>query len=143
MFLTYQIADKVARVDLCFDELVSLPGWKLSHGYVRHRNGAYLHRLIANARTDQFVDHIDGDPLNNELSNLRVCSHAENMRNRKVHANNSTGIKGVYRDRNKWRAQIRAHGQKYHLGSYDSLQEAQTAYESASLRLHGQFSRTN
>ncbi len=143
MYLTYQIAGKVAHVDLRFAELVVIAGWRLSRGYIRHGNGAYLHRLITNALPNQLVDHIDGDPLNNELSNLRICSHAENMRNRKKHANNRSGIKGVYLERNRWRAQITAHGKRHYLGSYESLEEAQAAYDGASIRLHGEFSRIN
>ena len=143
MFLTYQIAGSVAHVDLCFAELVFLPGWRLRSGYVVHRNGVLLHRLIANARPDQVVDHIDGNPLNNMVANLRVCTHAENMRNRKAHANNKLGIKGVYRDKNRWRAQIRANGQKHEPGSFKSPEEAHAAYKSAAVLLHGDFSRFN
>ena len=46
------------------------------------RTSMYMHRLIMSPTGKDVVDHIDGDSLNNTRSNLRICTHAENLRNR-------------------------------------------------------------
>ena len=53
-----------------------------------------MHRLVVNARKDDYVDHIDGNRLNNTLSNLRICSKKQNEHNPKIRADNSSGFKG-------------------------------------------------
>ena len=55
-----------------------------------------MHRLLINAKKGKHVDHIDGDKLNNRKSNLRECSRADNMKNRKLNYNNKSGYKGVF-----------------------------------------------
>jgi hypothetical protein len=102
-----------------------------------------LHRLLMGAGNGEVVDHINGDRLDNRRCNLRLCSHAENMRNRRVHKNNSCGMKGVYYDprRNVYRAQVRAHGRKFDLGAYALAQDAHAAYVLAASALHGEFFR--
>jgi len=53
-----------------------------------------------------FVDHIDGNGLNNTRGNLRTCSVSESNRNRRIQVNNSSGAKGVRAKRGKWVASI-------------------------------------
>jgi hypothetical protein len=55
-----------------------------------------MHRLLLGLNDPKvLVDHKDGDGLNNKRSNLRPCTHAENMRNSKVRAHNKTGVRNV------------------------------------------------
>ena len=65
-----------------------------------------MHRLILGL-TDPAVhtDHINGDGLDNHRANLRVCSHAENMRNSRKRVNNKSGFKGVSwnKAKGKWK----------------------------------------
>ncbi|NHE79838.1 HNH endonuclease [Klebsiella michiganensis] len=66
------------------------------------------------------VDHIDGDKLNNRITNLRLCTQNQNTRNRRIHSNNAAGLKGVYfndspRNRKKWIAQISIAKKKFDL----------------------------
>jgi len=88
------------------------------------------------------IDHIDGNSLNNKLSNLRLATPSENLRNRGKQKNNKSGYKGVYfnTQKNKWQAKINVHNKAYHLGYYDSPQEAGESYILASKELHGEFS---
>ena len=81
--------------------------WRLtSHGYAvltprtgRGRSGqVYLHRLLLDAKNypDKVVDHINRDPSDNRICNLRLVSHSENSLNRGVSRSNKTGIKHCY-----------------------------------------------
>lgn len=110
---------------------------------VRHE---VLHRILMRCPDDRMVDHINGNTLDNRRVNLRICDHAENMKNRRIHSNNRSGVKGVYRDATekniRWRAQIRVEGKKICIGSFASPEEAEAAYLEASKRYHGEFSRS-
>ena len=93
-----------------------------------------IHRLIWLWVTGEWpendIDHIDGNGLNNAWSNLREATHIENMRNKKIGANNQSGVVGVsfYAQTKKWRAAINvASGEKKHLGYFDSLEGAKAA----------------
>lgn len=105
-----------------------------------------VHRLVGmvflGISDDQEVDHIDGNPFNNRLENLRVCTHAENGRNRKKQINNSTGYPGVsfHKRSGKYQARIMINGKHKHLGLFETTEEAFAAYKNASLKLHGAFS---
>lgn len=91
------------------------------------------------------VDHINGDTLDNRKSNLRVCSHAENLRNRHRTSINKSGFKGVSRaTRGKpWAATIGHNYSTIHLGQFDTAEAAAEAYDVAALQLHGDFAVTN
>lgn len=93
---------------------------------------------------EMHIDHINGDPHDNRLCNLRVSTYSENNANQRMKRNNTSGFKGVSlrKDTNKWDARISFNGKQYILGSYDTKGLAALAYMKASMRLHGQFSRS-
>lgn len=101
-----------------------------------------MHRLIIGPPDNAFVDHEDGDGFNNQRHNLRICSHAENMRNR-TKVGGKSRFKGVYATSRRWRAEIRADGKKHSLGTYATEREAAAAYDKAAKELHGAFAKTN
>lgn len=78
--------------------------------YCLSKGGLRLHRFIINNFniTDQIIDHIDRNPLNNRRSNLRVVNILINNNNMSISRNNSSGIIGVrFRtERNKWESRI-------------------------------------
>jgi hypothetical protein len=124
--------------------------WRLwSHGYVAQRRRdesgkrvvTLFHRVIIGAKPGEMVDHVNGNPLDNRRCNLRICTHAENMRNRKMAKHNRSGIKGAYRHGQKWVSEIVANGVRYRLGTFDTPQAAGAAYAEAASRLHGEFAR--
>lgn len=88
-----------------------------------------LHRQLMRAPQGTCVDHLNGDRLDNRRSNLRVCSHGENMQNRKLNVDNTSGYKGVSwsKANNGWRA---ACARKY-LGTFKLKEDAIRAYEVA------------
>lgn len=102
-----------------------------------------MHRLIAGARVGEVVDHINGNTLDNRQANLRRCTPAENMRNRKRHANSTRRFCGVEQLRNRWRASITVDGVTRRLGSFPGEIEAACAYDRAAAELHGEFASLN
>jgi hypothetical protein len=108
---------------------------------VHHR----LHRFIMGCapRDGKVVDHIDGNTLNCQKSNLRICTQAENKRNRKLNKNNTSGYKGVHQIKGTglWRACIYLDRKQKVLGYYASPEEAYEAYKEAALKYHGEYAR--
>ena len=102
-----------------------------------------MHRVIMGAPTGMMIDHSDGDGTNNRRSNMRIATHAENMRNRRMSTNNTSGFKGVHWDKKsrKWCAQIRNNSVGRYLGLFDTPEAAHAAYVAASELLHGEFAR--
>lgn len=81
---------------------------------------------------DWEIDHIDGDPSNNRVENLRDVSSTVNKQNqRKPNADKkSCGFLGVswFASRKKWRAEIRWGGRRHFIGNFDTAEEAGAAY---------------
>ena len=103
-----------------------------------------MHRLITGAGAGQEVDHIDGNGLHNWRNNLRVCSHAQNGRNRGVcKSKKSSQYKGVYPHGKTWMAYISSEGGNVYLGSYSSELEAAHAYNVAAVEKHGPYAFLN
>lgn len=102
-----------------------------------------MHRLIVRAPEGKVVDHINGDTLDNQRSNLRVCLQSENMRNRKQSSHSSQPYKGVEACKGRWRARITVDGKRRHLGLFDLPEDAHKAYAAASKALHGEFGRAS
>lgn len=89
------------------------------------------------------IDHIDGDPVNNRISNIRDVSASENNRNRSRCTRNKSGIVGVCWNGSvrKWIAYIKAGAIKRRLGGFCCLLDAAAARKSAELQLG--FSETH
>jgi len=89
------------------------------------------------------IDHVDGNGLNNQKANLRVASHAENCANRRINRNNTSGFKGVSKNKERWQAYIRVAYRQIHLGYFDTPEEAAEAYDRAAIAYFGEFAKTN
>lgn len=105
----------------------------------------YLHRFLTNCPKGKMVDHINHNPLDNRMCNLRICTNAENLRNKKSYKNSSSKYKGVswYKRGSKWAAQIRLNNKKKFLGYFTSEEEAARAYDKAAKEMHGEFAYLN
>lgn len=109
----------------------------------------YLHRAIMakimgrELEKSEDVDHINGNGLDNRRCNLRLATRQQNMMNRRVSRDNSSGYKGVsWHDGNgKFHARIRVAGKRIHLGYYDDPAEAYAAYCAAAKIHHGEYAR--
>lgn len=102
------------------------------------------HRLIFmmfHGYMPKIIDHIDGNPSNNRIENLREATHAENMRNSQRPKNNTSGFKGVYFDKrnSNWVAQCWKENKKNHLGSFKDIHDAANAVLAFREKNHGEF----
>lgn len=90
------------------------------------------------------IDHINGNPSDNRLENLRLVTHQQNMCNRKKRNDNSSGYPGVcfHKTNNKWHASIRVKGKRIHLGYFKTAKEAYDKYVEASKKYHSQYTRS-
>lgn len=82
------------------------------------------------------IDHINGDHSFNASHNLRLATAQENIRNA-IYTKSASGIKGVYRGRNLWVAQIKINGKSVHIGSYLTIEEAAEARAREEIRVFG------
>ena len=87
------------------------------------------------------VDHADGSPKNNRLSNLREASHVQNSWN--IHKTKRPDkLRGAFLDRGQWSARANHGGKKLYLGRFDTEQEAHAAYCAFVTEHRGEFANT-
>lgn len=93
------------------------------------------------------IDHIDGNPGNNSIANLRLATSRQQKQNKGVQSNNRSGLKGAYyhacRKGKKWRSQIKVDDVLYFLGYFDTPEEAHEAYAAAATIHFGEFARAS
>ncbi len=133
-------------------EMLSRYTWHLHRRYVEtlirpvprgKQVALVMHRLLLQPPAGMEVDHINGNTLDNRRANLRICTHAENCRNRRQRSDNRSGLKGVSPYPGGYRATIFVDGRNIHLGCFTDLEEAARAYDEAAVRYYGEFARTN
>jgi hypothetical protein len=104
-----------------------------------------LHRFILDLsfKDGKEIDHKDGNGLNNQKYNLRVCSHSNNMKNQKPKGKSK--YRGVHWDkqRNFWRVSIQIQNKKTYVGISKSEIQAALMYDLAALKYHKEFARCN
>lgn len=138
--------NKTSLIDDHDAEAVNKFKWHFFSGYAvrslyKHpsgKNKEFLHNFLMGPGEGLEVDHIDGNPLNNQRENLRVCTHAQNNRNRKRAKNNTSGYKGVsfHKNTGRWQAALS-------LGLYSSKEEAALAFDKAAIAFFGEYASLN
>ena len=88
------------------------------------------------------IDHIDRDPSNDRIENLRPSTTSQNGANKNLLSNNKSGHTGVSWDkqRQKWFVKIEVRGKQLALGRYADFADAVAAYRAAALRHFGEYS---
>lgn len=142
---------KVALVDAAdYERIMAAGPWhavfaKRKNGrstwYARHTSrsagNVYMHRFVVSAPEDDCrktpVDHRDGNGLDNRRTNLRIATPSLNTRNN-GHARSNTGLRGVQRFRDKYRAMSRLNGRRVYIGVYDTPEECAAAYRAYTAR---------
>jgi len=104
-----------------------------------------MHREIMKPQKGFVIDHLDGNGLNNQKNNLRICTNSQNLMNRVKNINNTSGYKGVrlHNLSKKWRAQIWLNSKYYHIGLFNDIKDAARAYNEAAIKYHGEFANLN
>lgn len=144
--------NKTALVDNDdFEELNKFKWYANRHGNTFYAvrslaNGSkrLMHRCILNTPTSNETDHKDGNGLNNQRKNLRICNHSENQQNKGKNINNTSGFKGIsWCQRNKkWLVRLSVNGTRLYLGHFKQKIKAYQAYVEACIKYHGNFSKT-
>lgn len=144
-----------ATVDAADADLVGAFNWCAQVGpsntyavrnYKNDRGGltmVLMHRLILGVEAG-FVDHRDGNGLDNRRSNIRPATIGENARNARIRSDNTSGYKGVsfHKVTGRWSATIAINGKSKHLGLFGTPEEAHAVYCVAAKEMHGDFART-
>lgn len=104
----------------------------------------YMHREIMKTQKGMQVDHINGNTLDNQKSNLRNCSRQENSYNR-ISSRGISQYKGVSWNKvaKKWQSYISVRGKNIFLGCYKDMKNAAKAYNEAAEKHHKEFAKLN
>ena len=102
----------------------------------------YMHRQILCFPDRYVIDHINGDSLDNRRSNLRLCTHSENIRNsknsRQIHSGGYRGV-SYYKRLNKWRVKVK----QLTVGYFESKELAALAYNEKAREIYGEYAVLN
>lgn len=132
---------------------ISLNGSGYARVGIRLKNkqiSEMVHRTIMDAPRGSFVDHINGNKLDNRASNLRICTKSQNGMNKGVDSDfklMGSIFKGVtYSKRplnKKWRANIKVNQKQINIGYFLTEIEAAAAYNDAAKKYHKEFAYLN
>lgn len=131
-----------------YERVKSFGNWQLgTQGYacfMRHGNHYYIHYVVLPRKEGFAIDHIDGDKLNNQKSNLRYCTLSQNQANRVLNKNNTSGYKGVtLHETGKWSARVNINKKRRQLGLFETPKDAALAYNKAMKEHFGDFAKLN
>ena len=119
-----------------------------SHGYIITKyNGKQiaLHRFIMDASSEDIIDHIGHNLVDNRKSQLRIVNKSQNGQNMKRRIDNSSGVTGVYFDssKNKWIGEISINNKYKRLGCFNNFNDAVKARKDAEEKYYGEYSYDN
>lgn len=118
----------------------------LSGNYVHirvNKKKIRLHRYIMDYDEENFVDHINNDPLDNRKCNLRIVTPLQNVMNTSSHKNSSSKYIGVHFNKNKWISSIQMNNKKVYLGAFDNEVDAAKARDVATKEHYGEYGNIN
>ena len=121
---------------------VNYKGWWYAKTTTPHR---YLHRLILNVKNNEYVDHINGDGLDNRRCNLRTATNSQNQMNSKKPSGGTSRYKGVNwnKEDNCWYSRITANKKSIFLGCYFSEIDSAKIYDKMATELFGEYAKLN
>jgi hypothetical protein len=101
----------------------------------------FMHKVIMNPKSKQITHHMDGNGLNNQKKNLRLCTYGEHNQT-KVKTNCISKYKGVWKSKKRWRATIYINGKPKNIGHFKNEKDAALAYNIAAVK-RGEFTYLN
>lgn len=131
--------DDYIRLTVC----VSSPNYlSLLCNLFAHHVAWYL--MYGDWPSNKLIDHIDGDPANNRLNNLRLATATQNNHNtRKRKTKTTSRYKGVSKVSGKWGAYINYDGRSHTIGRYATEEEAALAYNTRAVEVFGEYAKCN
>ena len=125
---------------------------KTANGYVAGtvveggvRRRVYLHRWLLDAQPGQLVDHLDGNPLNNRRTNLRLATRSQNQANRRRNRTSRSRYKGVtwHQGQQRWMARLQVNGRRITIGYFADPLQAAYEYDAFARAYFGEYARLN
>jgi hypothetical protein len=124
---------------------VVVKGDPLGYQHVTWQRKHYaIHRIVfflINGWLPDCVDHIDGNPSNNSIANLRAATRLQNQHNRRANSKSKTGIKNVTPHQGKWMVRFSIGGKTKHIGCFADIELAEFVAREVRSLLHGEFAR--
>jgi hypothetical protein len=141
--------------------------WYAQRGIINILTGkptvVMMHRVLLNCLDKKLkIDHINSNGLDNQKSNIRICTHTDNMKNRRASFSSTSKYLGVSRSINKkkyvskrtgevktyctnlkWQVSIRVDKKLIYLGTFEDEIIAAEVYNKAAINHHGQFANLN
>lgn len=122
----------------------AIPARSTFYGQAGDDTSVLAHRLVLNAPKGTVVDHKNRNGLDNRRKNLRLCTSSQNHANSPKQKNNTSGYKGVFRQRSgNWMARVTVDRAERYLGTYTDPWDAAQAYNQAALEAWGEFAYLN
>lgn len=142
LYDTYGV--EINRTIIDIDDIDNVIQYKWHHrsnGYCGANHNILLHRIIMNVKNGEYVDHINGNRLDNRKQNLRICTNQENNFNKGLYSHNTSGVTGVSWDksRNKWEVSIKINQKKINLGRFENFNDAVNKRKDAEIIYFGEF----
>ena len=128
----------------------AIAGTIKSNGYknIKVDGKVYLaHRLVFllhHGYLPEYIDHIDGDRLNNRIENLREATKSQNQWNVGKRSHNTSGVQNVnwHEQAQKWCVRFRKHNKYVYRKLFKTLEEAKIAADKVRQELFGEFARS-
>ena len=120
----------------------------LKSGYLRtciNYKSYRIHRLIFmmhHGYLPKQIDHINGIKDDNRIENLRAATQSQNLFNRTLTKSNTSGVKNVTFEQNKYRVRLRINKKLINIGTFDNLELAELVAIEARDKYHGEFARS-
>lgn len=124
-----------------------LPAYQIKINYNGISKKYYVHRIIyyiyhGHIDDKLLIDHKNGNPLDNKIKNLRMCTHSQNRQNSKIQSTNKLGYKNIIKNKNgTYRVYFNVNKKRVYFGTFKNLKKAIAFANKKRKEIYGEFSR--
>ena len=131
--------------EILYYDLIKCSWCLKNDGYVFNSKLGLLHRYIMNYTGDNYIDHINGNKLDNRKNNLRIVTPKQNAQNISSQKNSTSKYIGVYysKQNKKYMSRIHVNNKTLYVGSFQSEEDAAKARDEATLEYYGEYGKLN